>query len=163
MSFFNKTTSMIFTDKFVSQKILNTMNEQQKMVVFGFNKMTENQKQPGLSSEIKQKKEKEIKPKKEKEIKPKKELMSSTLLTQKAAGYMLASANAAKKEKEIKSKKEKEINQKKEKDINPKKELMMSTLLTQKAAGYMLASANTSKRENKLRGYWYEDTHIKSR
>ena len=155
MSFFNKTTSMIFTEKFVSQKILNTMNEQQKMVVFGFNKMTENQKQPGLSSEIK--------PKKEKEIKPKKELMSSTLLTQKAAGYMLASANAAKKEKEIKSKKEKEINPKKEKEIDPKKELMMSTLLTQKAAGYMLASANTSKRENKLRGYWYEDTHIKSR
>ena len=48
-----------------------------------------------IKKEENREKEKEKKPK---EDKPKKELMSSTLLAQKAAGYLLATANAAKRE-----------------------------------------------------------------
>ena len=59
------------------------------------------EKKPKEDKPKKEKKPKEDKPKKEKkpkEDKPKKELMSSTLLAQKAAGYLLATANAAKRE-----------------------------------------------------------------
>jgi hypothetical protein len=59
------------------------------------------EKKPKEDKPKKEKKPKEDKPKKEKkpkEDKPKKELITSTLLAQKAAGYLLATANAAKRE-----------------------------------------------------------------
>ena len=65
------------------------------------NREKEKEKKPKEDKPKKEKKPKEDKPKKEKkpkEDKPKKELMSSTLLAQKAAGYLLATANAAKRE-----------------------------------------------------------------
>ena len=94
-------------DRFVPQMALDNMNEQQKMLYFGFNKMTEHQKHPLMkvqkapkepkSKEPKSKAPKEPKSKAPKEPKSKNEKLSSSLLTQKAAGYLLAAANASKK------------------------------------------------------------------
>ena len=102
-------------DRFVPQMALDNMNEQQKMLYFGFNKMTEHQKHPLMKvqkapkepkskepkskapKEPKSKAPKEPKSKAPKEPKSKNEKLSSSLLTQKAAGYLLAAANASKK------------------------------------------------------------------
>ena len=83
------------------QRMFQCQHDQTELIYILIKKEENREKKEKEDKPKKEKKPKEDKPKKEKkpkEDKPKKELMSSTLLAQKAAGYLLATANAAKRE-----------------------------------------------------------------